>query len=504
MIGETIGAYRIVSELGRGAVGVVYLAQHRHLSRQVAIKFLQSELSDRTDLVQRFFTEARAASMIEHEGIVRVLDCDVHRTGHAYIVMEYLVGDTLREYLTRRRQLPISEAASIMIRVADALAAAHAMGIVHRDLKPDNIFVLAQPIGAVKIVDFGIAKLTRPGSSPVSTLTGALMGTPLYMSPEQARGVATLDGRSDVYALGCILFELLCGRPPFVYGDSEALLSAHLNEPAPTAQSLDPSIPGSLSLLLEKMLAKSPDQRARLAEEVIPTLASVLTGRATLPREAQAGSRPPQRWRTGTSIALAIAGAAALGGGVWLFRAQNPPPPPTRLAASPPPADFWGPSESKAAAVTVAETPSSPQSDSADQAPDSKPAKPERSASGKRIRKRSQRVQRNEAAVAARAEARKTPRPSVGAVSGDARSIRVALTSEPPGAAICLPGVPVRVGATNGFVNLTAASGRLTLLLYRRGFHVEKVLVSSDSDIEKVVKLRPLSDDDLQAPPPCR
>ena len=143
MIGESVGAYTIVSELGRGGMGVVYLAQHRHLRWRVAIKFLLREFTEKPDLLHRFFTEARAASVIDHEGIVRVLDCDVHASGHAYIVMEYLEGHTLRHYLAVRGRLPYPEAAAIIVRVAEPLSAAHAQGIVHRDVKPDNIFLLA-------------------------------------------------------------------------------------------------------------------------------------------------------------------------------------------------------------------------------------------------------------------------------------------------------------------------------------------------------------------------
>ena len=276
MIGESVGAYTIVSELGRGGMGVVFLGQHRHLGWKAAIKFLQPEYSERPDALNRFFTEARAASLIDHDGIVRVLDCDVHPSGQAYIVMEYLEGHTLREYIAWRGRLSVPEVAAVMVRVADALAAAHGQGIIHRDLKPDNIFVLTRPPGAVKILDFGVAKLIRSGA-PTSTMSGTVIGTPLYMSPEQARA-GTLDGRADIYSLGCILFEMLCGRPPFVYGTSGEVIAAHLAQSPPSPESLDANIPSPLRELLERMLAKSADERPGLKSEVIPTLRALSSG----------------------------------------------------------------------------------------------------------------------------------------------------------------------------------------------------------------------------------
>src|SRR5262249_53040048 len=188
------GAYTIPRRLGAGGMGEVYLARHRHIGRDAAIKVLLPELSQNEDVVARFFTEARATAAIRHPGIVEILDCDVHKSGRAYIVMEFLEGENLAERLERAgsfaRDLP--GAGSILAQVASALAAAHAKGIVHRDLKPDNIFltgtVAAGGAPSVKILDFGIAKLVvDDGEGRNKTRTGSLLGTPTYMSPEQCR-----------------------------------------------------------------------------------------------------------------------------------------------------------------------------------------------------------------------------------------------------------------------------------------------------------------------------
>ena len=187
--------------------------------RKAAIKFLLRDLSNSAELVGRFFAEARAASVIKHPGIVEVLDCDVH-DGRAYIVMELLRGESLREYIERVRSVGRDEMGVLGVfrQIASALDAAHAQGIVHRDLKPDNIFLhvrrgaLAQP-SSIKVLDFGIAKLmgTRRGRHR-RRRTGQLLGTPFYMSPEQCRGARQIDRRTDIYSLGCILYEVFCGN----------------------------------------------------------------------------------------------------------------------------------------------------------------------------------------------------------------------------------------------------------------------------------------------------
>jgi serine/threonine protein kinase len=224
-------------------MGEVYLAEHRRLPRRVAVKMLLAELSANESLVERFFAEARATAVIRHPNIVEVIDCDIHQ-GRAYIVMELLDGETLGARL--RRAGPFTElrdVAEIGRQIADGVGAAHAKRIVHRDLKPDNVFLLPQPAGApphIKVLDFGVAKLVMEGGGS-HTRTGTIIGTPLYMSPEQCRGTGQVDHRTDIYSLGCILFEMVCGRPPFMReGSASSSRRTCRSRPPPPSRSIRP------------------------------------------------------------------------------------------------------------------------------------------------------------------------------------------------------------------------------------------------------------------------
>jgi len=268
VIGETIGSYKLLARLGVGGMGEVYLAEHKYIARRAAIKFLLPELSRSTEVVGRFFNEARAASLIQHPGIVEVLDCEVHTDGRAFIVMELLRGENLRAYLQNHGQLDgdMPGALAICRQMASALAAAHAQGIVHRDLKPDNVFLHvpagrapAEPI--VKLLDFGIAKLQGDGEAGNQTRTGQLLGTPLYMSPEQCRGARLVDSRSDIYSLGCIMFEIFCWRPPFVEPGLGDLMIAQVTQPPPDPVQFAPGLPPAIRQLLLRCLEKEPANR---------------------------------------------------------------------------------------------------------------------------------------------------------------------------------------------------------------------------------------------------
>jgi serine/threonine protein kinase len=241
VIDTVIGSYKIVKKLGEGGMGVVYLAEHSLLGRKAAIKVLLPELSSRQDIVNRFFNEARAATAIADGGIVQIFDFGYHSDGSAYIVMEFLDGEALDVRLQRLRAFPVVDGLRIIRQVAASLAAAHSMGIVHRDLKPENIFLVRDHEVAggerAKILDFGIAKLADDHPGKIKTHAGALMGTPVYMSPEQCRGAGEVDHRSDVYALGCVMFHLLVGRPPFDHEGLGEILAAHLREPPPAPSS---------------------------------------------------------------------------------------------------------------------------------------------------------------------------------------------------------------------------------------------------------------------------
>jgi serine/threonine protein kinase len=276
--GDQIGSYRVRRRLGAGGMGEVYLAEHRNIDRLAAIKVLLPELSTDEEIVARFFTEARAASSIKHPGIVEIVDCEIDPRGRAYIAMEFLNGESLGASLDRGASFDLNSALGIVGQIAGALTAAHAKGIIHRDLKPDNIFLASTPEDetplSVKILDFGIAKLVAGGEKR-KTRTGSLLGTPLYMSPEQCRGAGQIDHRTDIYSLGCIAFELIAGRPPFVKDGPGELIAAHLAEPAPDLGTFQ-DIPPDLGQLVARMLAKSPDARPQTMRDVVHEIEKLL------------------------------------------------------------------------------------------------------------------------------------------------------------------------------------------------------------------------------------
>jgi serine/threonine protein kinase len=261
LLGTTIGAYRVARLLGIGGMGRVYKGVHPTIGSRVAIKVLSRECSDRRDLVERFFAEAKAVNMIRHESIVNVLDLAMLPDGRPYIIMEYLDGAPLANLIDaanhQQHPLPLGGVARLAAEVLDALGAAHGKGIVHRDLKPDNVYVT--PSGRPKVLDFGIAKLTDTTTGS-STRTGSLLGTPHYMAPEQAAG-RPVDHRADIYAMGVILFECFTGRKPFNAEALFDLLRMHVEAPPPSPRQLRPDLPPELEHVIMVALAKQPDQR---------------------------------------------------------------------------------------------------------------------------------------------------------------------------------------------------------------------------------------------------
>jgi serine/threonine protein kinase len=245
-------------------MGVVYLAQHPVIQRKVAIKLLHAVLARDPDIVARFFNEARAIHMIQHENIVEILDFGQTADGQPYFIMEYLTGESLSDAITRGA-MPADQVEAIAVQMCRALAAAHGKGIVHRDLKPHNVQLVIKADGSllVKILDFGVAKiLSSPdGNQSVKTRTGSLMGTPLYMSPEQCKGAGVLDHRTDIYSLGVILFEMLSGRPPFMAEGVGELFAKHMLEDPPSVTEFAPGAPPHMAAAIMKALAKEPDAR---------------------------------------------------------------------------------------------------------------------------------------------------------------------------------------------------------------------------------------------------
>jgi len=369
VLGTTIGNYKVTAQLGEGGMGIVYLAEHPAIGRKAAIKVLHPKLAADPEVVSRFFHEARASNAIRHPNIVEAYDYGTRPDGAPYIIMEYLDGESLSARLKRMGRLPLRPALDFAHQAAGALAAAHDKSIVHRDLKPDNLFITADPRvpGAeqIKILDFGIAKLAASVENEIShkTRTGVLLGTPLYMSPEQCLGVKDVDHRTDIYSLGCILYEMLCGAPPFVSEGFGALVNMHVNEPPVRASKHRPDLPAGVDRLILRMLAKKADERVPTMVAVQQAIGPELA-RAPAPRPSELGAttlpdaavremrsattlsaaasgpvgtepgpssrRRGRRVGLGVAVLLGVAGAA-----VVAFRPRAPAPPPPIVAATP-------------------------------------------------------------------------------------------------------------------------------------------------------------------------
>ncbi len=264
--GTEVHGYIVDGEIGKGGMGFVYSATHPLIGKRAAIKVLKPEVSKSKIVVERFIQEARAVNQIQHPNIIDIFAFGTLPDGRLYHVMDLLVGETLRKRI-KRGPLHPSEAAAIIDDTASALIAAHECGFVHRDLKPDNIFLVEREDAwpDVKLLDFGLAKLMpEAGIAPFTTKAGVMLGTPEYMSPEQARGVG-VDYRTDVYALGIVTFEILAGQRPFPsLGDAFATLQAHAEEPPPSLRDMMSDLPVELSQLVDAMLAKEPAARPSL------------------------------------------------------------------------------------------------------------------------------------------------------------------------------------------------------------------------------------------------
>lgn len=308
LTGTTLGSYRLLNELGRGGMGAVYYAEHMVIGRRVAIKVLHADVSKDPVVVSRFLTEARAVNEIRHPNVVEITDIGQQEDLH-YIVMTYLDGETLDERLDREQVCDERTAIRIARQVAAALAAAHAHGIIHRDLKPQNIFLAVHPDfpDHVKVLDFGIAKLLGSGGGPeksIQTAAGMVMGTPMYMAPEQCLGHA-VDPRSDVYALGIVLYEMLVGRVPFGGPSLEEVLRGHTREPPVPAIEANPRISVPLNAVVMRALEKQPDQRFATMNEMRAALdATIVTAlSATGKRPVATGTRPKGQTRAARLIA---------------------------------------------------------------------------------------------------------------------------------------------------------------------------------------------------------
>lgn len=279
LVGTTLdGKYELLELIGAGGGGLVYKAKHRQLGTLLAVKMLISQLATSADHVRRFKREAKTAITLSHQNILSVHDYGVSIDGQPYLVMELVTGESVADHLIKRNKLPVSEVVAIAKQACDGLSYAHQQGAIHRDVKPSNLMLV--PSGEswhVKIVDFGLAKAIRADAGMERlTATGEVVGSPSYMSPEQCRGLP-LDERTDVYSLGCSLFEMLTGDLPFPGGDPIAVLWKQVSDPAPhlVLHGVDRKLNDAIDRILQKCLAKEPDHRYRTVSELKQDLESL-------------------------------------------------------------------------------------------------------------------------------------------------------------------------------------------------------------------------------------
>src|SRR6516165_4793564 len=326
--GTILGQYEIRSPLGAGGMGEVYRAHDSRLDRDIAIKVLPDYVTSDPDRLHRFEQEARATAALNHPNILAVHQMATNN-GISYLVEELLEGETLRERL-RRGPIPLRKAIDYAVQIAHGLAAAHDRGIVHRDLKPENLFITKD--GRVKILDFGLAKLgaAKDASGQEATLTeqtnpGTVMGTAGYMSPEQVRG-KTVDHRTDIFAFGTILYEMVTGKQPFRKATSAETMAAILNEEPSSVSQLTPATPPGLERVVHRCLEKNPEQRFQSASDLAFALEALSDSVITTPSGSHAATRAG--W-SGRRIATAAVGIGISLGSVlfadWWLRPQPVP-----------------------------------------------------------------------------------------------------------------------------------------------------------------------------------
>jgi serine/threonine-protein kinase len=361
-------AYRIVRQIGEGAMGGIYEARQLRLDKRVAIKVLARELAVNGEALLRFHREAEITSQLGHPNIITVFDFGTTDQGQPYLVMEFLEGEDLADRLHRVKTLALPAAVRVSKQVASALAETHAKGIVHRDLKPANIFLSRiQGEDFAKVLDFGISKVRA--ASTALTNASTLMGTPMYMAPEQAKGESELDHWTDQWALACITFEMLAGRPPFVGDDTAALLYQVVHENPPPVSQFNTTLPPAVDGVIRRALTKDQNERfphvtafarafeaaatgkpipadsaIRSADLPPPQLGQPLTpveAAATLQRSADELTPRPAKRRSPT-LTLLVGIGMTIAAGVWLVRGpmRRPPPGPTAIG---PPAAPAGP-----------------------------------------------------------------------------------------------------------------------------------------------------------------
>ena len=337
MIGRQVGAWRVVKVLGEGGMGAVYMGEHPGIGSKVAIKMLHPRFDADERIVKRFFNEAKAVNVIGHENIVNILDFNVADGGRHYFVMEFLQGRPLQALVQAGAPLPFQRVGPILLQCCRALQAAHDRGIVHRDFKPDNVFLVDQAgrTDFVKLVDFGIAKLTDTSNAHL-TQTGTVMGTPAYMSPEQAAGDSSIDARSDIYSLGVTMFQMVTGKLPFADAGPSfgRILAAHLQQAPPLPRALNPDVPAELEEIILKTLEKRPDDRYQSMSELHDTLLGCMERLGISAELPRIGERQPSTAEQGIRTARQSDPAATPARGATLPRSRTvatEPPRPRRV-----------------------------------------------------------------------------------------------------------------------------------------------------------------------------
>ncbi len=316
-----LGRYEITRRIGQGGMGAVYEATHKLIGKRVAVKVLLDKYAQKSQVVARLEQEARLASSIGHENIIDITDFGQTSDGRTFVVMEFLEGESLGSAISREGPMEEQRAINVGYQIASALGAAHQKGVIHRDVKPDNVFLLKRrDQDYVKVVDFGISKSIRldeegGAESPRLTQTGMVLGTPLYMSPEQARGDESLDHRIDIYALGVILYELVTGEVPFKGNNYLSIISQVINEDPTPPRDLRPELSPDLESVIMKALSKDRDKRYQTMEEIADDLATLRAddGASTARSRITASRfRRPWKKRSGLRILAWVAGIAVV------------------------------------------------------------------------------------------------------------------------------------------------------------------------------------------------
>jgi len=371
------GRYEVLRRIGEGGMGAVYEARHALIGKRVAVKVLLEKFHAKSDFVARLLQEARLASSIGHENIVDVTDFGTTDDGRSFVVMEFLDGESLADLERREAPLPIERSLRIARQAASALDAAHAKGIFHRDVKPENIYLVRRgDADFVKVVDFGISKAVKPGGDEGAetyrlTHTGLLLGTPLYMSPEQARGEEDLDHRVDIWALGVLLYECLTGEVPFRANNYLQIISQVLTHEPPSPARLRPElgIPDAVDAVVMRAMDKDRTRRYQTMSELERDLGRLLAGDQNVGLPPVVAGAPAARMAPRWPLALTAGALLAAGVSLALRRPPPPRPPvvmPATAPAEPAPPD---PAAAPPAAAPVVAAPPGPAAPAAEATP---------------------------------------------------------------------------------------------------------------------------------------